>query len=33
MLCVETAMALDDSVALASGAEHTLRATIHAEPL
>lgn len=33
MLCVETAMALGDSVALAPGAEHTLRATISAAPL
>lgn len=33
MLCVETAMALDDSVTLAPGDEHTLRATIRAEQL
>lgn len=33
MLCVETAMALGDTVALAPGAEHTLRATIWAEAL
>jgi glucose-6-phosphate 1-epimerase len=33
MLCVETALALGDSVVLAPGAEHTLRATIAAQKL
>jgi glucose-6-phosphate 1-epimerase len=33
MLCVETALALGDSVTLAPGASHTLRATLAAEPL
>lgn len=33
MLCVETALALGDSVALGPGASHTLRATIAVEPL
>jgi glucose-6-phosphate 1-epimerase len=33
MLCVETALALSDSVTVGPGASHTLRATIWAEPL
>ena len=33
MLCVETALALHDSVTLAPGATHTLRARIWAEPV